>query len=69
MNCCNGNCNQGRNCPVKVHETSMATWVVKFFAIIGIYAFIMFFLGYLWASTPLVKERTCTPDLMDRIFK
>ena len=70
MNCCDeyGNCRQGRDCPVKVHETS-TTWVVKFFAIIGFYTFLMIVLGYVWASTPLVKERTCTPDLIDRIFK
>jgi len=43
--------------------------VVAFLASLGFYALLMFCFGYLYASAPLVKERTCTPDLMDRIFK
>jgi len=69
MNCCDGNCNQGKDCPLRARRESVFSYVIKFFAVIGIYVFIMFFLGYLWASVPLVKERTCTPDLIDRIFK
>ena len=70
MNCCNGNCNQGKDCPIGAKkEESMFGYIIKFFAIIGFYAFLMFVAGYLWASVPLVKERICTPDLIDRIFK
>jgi len=41
----------------------------KLLAILGMYAAAMFVLGYLYASIPLAKERTCTPNLIDRIFK
>jgi hypothetical protein len=74
MNCCDayGQCNQGRDCPVRTYKTentSVLTYIVKFLAIIGFYTFIMFVAGYLWASVPLTVERICTPDLIDRIFK
>ena len=72
MNCCDdwGNCSQGRDCPIRAKkEESVFSYIVKFFAIIGMYTAIMMVLGYLWASAPLVKERTCTPDLIDRILK
>jgi ABC-type phosphate transport system permease subunit len=69
MNCCDGNCNQGKDCPLRTKKESVFSYIIKFFAVIGIYAFIMFVAGYLWASAPLTKERTCTPDLIDRIFK
>jgi hypothetical protein len=72
MNCCDeyGQCRQGRDCPIRAKkEESMLGYIIKFFAIIGFYAFLMIVAGYLWASAPLVKERTCTPDLVDRIFK
>ena len=36
---------------------------------LGFYTTMMFCFGYIYASTPLVKERTCTPDLIDRILK
>jgi hypothetical protein len=73
MNCCDeyGQCRQGRDCPIRAYqeETGVVTYIVKFLAIIGFYTFLMIVLGYLYASAPLVKERTCTPDLIDRIFK
>jgi len=69
MTCCDGNCNQGRDCVARIKKESVTAYVVKFFAIIGVYAAIMMTLCYLWATAPLVKERTCTPDLIDRIFK
>ena len=74
MTCCDnyGNCRQGRDCPVratKMHETSIAIWVVKFLAIIGLYAVICVFIGYAYALIPLTVERTCTPDLIDRMLK
>jgi len=71
MNCCDdwGQCTQGKDCPIRAKEESVFSYIVKFLAIIGFYTFLMIVLGYLYASAPLVKERTCTPDLMDRIFK
>ena len=36
---------------------------------LGMYTTAMFCLGYLYASIPLTKERTCTPDLIDRLLK
>jgi len=71
MNCCDdwGQCTQGKDCPIRAKEESVFSYIVKFFAIIGFYTFLMIVLGYLYASAPLVKERTCTPDLIDRIFK
>jgi hypothetical protein len=71
MNCCDdyGQCNQGRDCPVRAKKELVFAWVVKFLAIIGLYAVICVFIGYAYASIPLVKERTCTPYLIDRIFK
>jgi hypothetical protein len=74
MNCCDDYemCNQGRDCPVRTYKTEgtfVLTYIVKFLAIIGFYTFIMFVAGYLWASAPLTVERSCTPDLVDKIFK
>ena len=42
---------------------------VKFLAGLGMYTAAMFIMGYLYASYPLTKERTCTPDLIDRLLK
>jgi len=36
---------------------------------LGMYTAGMFVMGYLYASYPLVRELTCTPDLIDRILK
>lgn len=36
---------------------------------LGMFAVLMFLLGYTYASIPLVRERTCTPTITDRIFK
>jgi hypothetical protein len=43
--------------------------IAAFLASLGFYTLMMFCFGYLYASIPLVKERTCTPDLIDRILK
>jgi len=48
---------------------SLFSYITKFFAIIGLYTALLILLGYLYASAPLTKERTCTPDLIDRILK
>jgi hypothetical protein len=71
MNCCDdyGMCTQGKDCPIRAKEESVFSYIVKFFAIIGIYAAVMIVLGYLWAKYPFVRELSCTPDLIDRIFK
>lgn len=54
-------------------EADARAWVVtlalKLLAAIGVYAVVMFLLGYIYASYPLVQERTCTPDLIDRVLK
>lgn len=42
---------------------------VKFLAGLGMYTAAMFIMGYLYASIPVHRERTCTPDLIDRILK
>jgi len=41
--------------------------IKDFFALIGAVAVAMFLLGYTYASAPLPK--TCTPTVVDRIFK
>jgi cytochrome c oxidase assembly protein Cox11 len=41
--------------------------IKDFFALVGAVATTMFILGYAYASVPLPK--TCTPTLIDRIFK
>jgi len=43
--------------------------VAAFLASLGFYVVLMFCFGYIYASIPLTKERTCTPNLIDRIFK
>jgi hypothetical protein len=48
---------------------SLFGYITKFFAIIGLYTALLILLGYLYASTPLTKERTCTPDFIDRVLK
>jgi hypothetical protein len=72
MNCCDdyGQCNQGRDCPVRAEkEESVFSYIVKFLALIGVYTFVLGLMGYLWAKYPFVRELSCTPDLIDRIFK
>jgi cytochrome c oxidase assembly protein Cox11 len=39
--------------------------IKDFFALVGVVATTMFFLGYTYASVPLPK--TCAPTLLDRI--
>ena len=46
-----------------------ANAVMRGFAALGMFAAAMFTLGYLYASIPLVKAKTCTPTITDRIFK
>ena len=36
---------------------------------LGMFAAAMFVMGYLYASIPMVKVRTCTPSIIDRILK
>lgn len=45
------------------------TRIWELLAALGIYTTIMFAMGYLYASLPVHRERTCTPDLIDRILK
>lgn len=44
-------------------------YVWQLLVVLGMYTAAMFIMGYLYASIPLVKERTCTPDLIDRVLK
>lgn len=44
-------------------------YVWQILAVLGMYAAAMFAMGYLYASYPLVRELTCTPELIDRILK
>jgi hypothetical protein len=41
--------------------------VIRGLAALGMFAFLMFCLGYAYASIPLPK--TCTPSIVDRILK
>jgi hypothetical protein len=36
---------------------------------LGMFAVVMFLLGYTYASIPLVMQKTCTPSFIDRILK
>ena len=36
---------------------------------LGMFAALMFCLGYAYAKIPLVLQKTCTPSIIDRIFK
>lgn len=47
----------------------VANVIMRGFAALGMFAAAMFTLGYLYASIPLVKAKTCTPTITDRIFK
>jgi hypothetical protein len=44
-------------------------FAVRGLAALGMFAVMMFTLGYLYASIPLVKVKICTPNITDRIFK
>jgi hypothetical protein len=65
MNCCNQDCQQGRTCP----QYGVYSIVIRALSAIGMFAAVMFLLGYAYASVPLVLEKTCTPSFIDRIFK
>jgi hypothetical protein len=43
--------------------------VYRTLVLTGVFATIMFVLGYLWASTNYHQPKMCTPTLLDRIFK
>ncbi|CAB4198416.1 hypothetical protein UFOVP1309_87 [uncultured Caudovirales phage] len=45
------------------------SYIWQGFAVLGMYTAAMFVMGYLYVSIPLQKERTCTPDLIDRILR
>ena len=36
---------------------------------LGMFAVVMFLLGYTYASIPLVMQKTCTPSFIDMILK
>ena len=36
---------------------------------LGMFAVVMFLLGYTYASIPLVLQKTCTPSFIDRTLK
>ena len=36
---------------------------------LGMFAVVMFLLGYTYAKIPLVLQKTCTPSVIDRILK
>lgn len=42
--------------------------VIRGLAALGMFAALMFLLGYTYAKIPLV-EKTCTPSFIDRILK
>ena len=65
MQCCNHDCRQGRDC----EEHSMYDMVIRALSALGMFAVVMFLLGYAYAQIPLALEKTCTPTLIDRILK
>ena len=42
--------------------------IVRSLSALGMSAAVVFLLGYTYAQIPLV-QKTCTPDVMDRVFK
>jgi hypothetical protein len=42
---------------------------IRGLAALGMFAALMFALGYAYASIPLVLSKTCTPSFIDRILK
>lgn len=43
--------------------------VIRGLTFLGMFAALMFLLGYTYASIPLVTQKTCTPSIIDRILK
>jgi len=43
--------------------------VIRGLAAFGMFAALMFLLGYTYAQIPLVLPKTCTPSFIDRILK
>ena len=65
MNCCNQDCQQGRTCP----QYGVYSIVIRVLTALGMFAALMFAIGYAYASIPLVLSKTCTPSFIDRILK
>ena len=42
---------------------------IRGLSVLGMFAALMFCLGYAYAKVPLVLPKTCTPSIIDRIFK
>jgi hypothetical protein len=42
---------------------------IRGLAALGMFAALMFLLGYTYAQIPLVLQKTCTPSIIDRILK
>jgi hypothetical protein len=42
---------------------------IRGLAALGMFAALMFLLGYTYAKIPLVLQKTCTPSIIDRILK
>lgn len=48
---------------------AMFDTAIRGLSALGMFAVVMFLLGYTYASIPLVMQKTCTPSFIDRIFK
>ena len=42
---------------------------IRALTFLGMFATLMFLLGYTYASIPIAMSKTCTPSFIDRIFK
>jgi hypothetical protein len=43
--------------------------VIRGLTALGMFAALMFLLGYTYAQIPLTLQKTCTPSFIDRILK
>ena len=43
--------------------------VIRGLSALGVFTVVMFLVGYAYAKVPLVLPKTCTPSIIDRIFK
>lgn len=68
MTCCDQNCRQGRDCE-QAEQRSVYDMAIRALSALGMFAVVMFLLGYAYASVPLVLQKTCTPSIIDRILK
>ena len=48
---------------------AMYDLVIRALSFLGMFAALMFLLGYTYAKIPLVLEKTCTPSVIDRVLK